>query len=228
MAILSAGTDAKTVKGEAFGYRTFISYLAPAMESGYQTCASASVGCADACLFTAGRGAMRNVRDARVAKTLRFFQERTNYMAELVSEVGSAIRNTADMIPAFRLNGTSDIRWETVPVLRNGEVFGNIMEAFPGAIWYDYTKHANRRDIPANYHLTMSRSETNEREVLRWLENGGNAAVVFRNRLPETWNGFQVIDGDVSDLRFLDPKNVVVGLKAKGRAKLDRSGFVVD
>ena len=42
----------------------------------------------------------------------------------------------------------------------------------------------------------------------------------------ETWKGFEVVNGDETDLRFLDKKGVVVGLIEKGRAKKDETGFV--
>lgn len=63
------------------------------------------------------------------------------------------------------------------------------------------------------------------------LAHGANVAVVFGtpkgHALPETWHGYRVVDGDVSDLRFLDPPGTVVGLRAKGSAKKNQSTFVV-
>jgi hypothetical protein len=58
------------------------------------------------------------------------------------------------------------------------------------------------------------------------LSNGMNVAAVF-HKVPETYLGRTVINGDETDLRFLDPKGVIVGLKAKGKAKKDTTGFVV-
>jgi hypothetical protein len=152
-------------------------------------------------------------------------------MAQLVKDIEAAIRKAAreGMTPVFRLNGTSDIRWETVAV--NG--FVNIMAMFPGVAFYDYSKIFNRRGLPSNYHLTFSRSESNDPQVMEWLKSGGNVAVVFNVKkgapLPETWNGYTVIDGDDDDLRFLDPRNVIVGLRGKGKAKNDEhAGFVVN
>jgi hypothetical protein len=126
------------------------------------------------------------------------------------------------MIPVFRLNGTSDIRWETIPV--GG--YATIMEMFPTVQFYDYSKLPNRKNIPANYHLTFSRSESNDTHVVTAMENGMNVAVVF-DKMPETYAGRTVIDGTETDLRFLDGKSVIVGLEAKGQAKKDTSGFVV-
>ena len=83
-------------------------------------------------------------------------------------------------------------------------------------------------ELPSNYHLTFSRSESNQKIVDSILASGGNVAVVFRGSLPEHWQGKQVIDGDKNDLRFLDKKNVVVGLVEKGKAKKDSSGFVIE
>jgi hypothetical protein len=140
-----------------------------------------------------------------------------------VKEVKAAIKRAAkyNLTPVFRLNGTSDIRWETVKV----DGFDNIMAMFPNVQFYDYTKIANRRDLPANYHLTFSLAESNLADAERALANGMNVAAVFRT-VPKVFLSVPVIDGDATDLRFLDPKGVIVGLKAKGKAKKDDSGFV--
>lgn len=223
MKLLTIG-NTKTVKGEAMGYMTFIMHLAPAKLSGYNTCPMASVGCALACLNTAGRGRFTATQEARIRKTRWFFENRDTFMFQLAKDIEAAIRkaNREGMTPVFRLNGTSDIRWETVPVAG----FANIMAVFPNVQFYDYTKLANRRDLPANYHLTFSRSESNDVDVTSMLGTDTNVAVVF-DALPETWNGRTVIDGTETDLRFLDVKRVIVGLLAKGKAKKDTSGFTL-
>jgi hypothetical protein len=227
MKLLTIG-NTKTLKGQAVGYQTWILHLAPSTLSGYNTCPMASAGCAAACLNTAGRGGIikagettNTIQQARIRKTIRFFEDRDGFMADLVKDIHSAIRKSqkAGFLPVFRLNGTSDIRWENIPV--NGAA--NVMALFPTVQFYDYTKIANRRNIPANYHLTFSRSESNDRVLGKVTQN---IAVVF-NKLPETFLGRPVINGDDTDLRFLDPVDVVVGLKAKGKGKKDTSGFVV-
>ena len=221
--------NTKTMKGEKLGYRTYIMHLAPSTLSGYQVCPMASPGCASACLNLSGMGVFSNVQKARIAKTKRFFEDRGAFMDQLVKEVQSAIRSSAKagLTPVFRLNGTSDIRWETVAVFLDGFWYTNIMEAFPSVQFYDYTKIPNRRDIPSNYHLTFSRSEVNELEALQVLSAGVmNVAVVF-DTLPAKWAGVKVVDGTETDLRFLDDRAVVVGLKANGKAKKDQTGFTV-
>jgi hypothetical protein len=223
MKLLTLG-NTKTVKGEAMGYQTYIMHLAPSTLSGYNTCPMASTGCAAACLNTAGRGRFTATQEARIRKTKWFFEDRETFMAQLVKDITAAIRKAVreGFVPVFRLNGTSDIRWETVPV--GG--FRNIMEMFPTVAYYDYTKLQNRRDLPSNYHLTFSRSEENYAAVDMMMSQGYNTAIVFDN-LPEIYNGYKVIDGTETDLRFLDEKGVVVGLLAKGKAKKDVSGFTV-
>ena len=152
-------------------------------------------------------------------------------MAQLFKEIASAIKSAAKkgMEPCFRLNLTSDLPWEKIKF--NDK---NIFDSFPSVKFYDYTKSAARMstflagELPSNYHLTFSRSESNEKLVDAVLASGGNVAVVFRGSLPNTWKGKQVISGDESDLRFLDPQNVIVGLVEKGKAKKDASGFVVE
>lgn len=223
MKLLTIG-NTKTVKGEAMGYMTFIMHLAPSTLSGYNTCPMASAGCASACLNTAGRGRFTATQEARIRKTKWFFENRDAFMFQLVKDIEAAIRkaNREGMTPVFRLNGTSDIRWETVSV--GG--FRNVMEVFPNVQFYDYTKLTNRRDIPANYHLTFSRSESNDAYVSLMMDAGYNVAVVF-DAMPETYLGRKVIDGTETDLRFLDEKGVIVGLLAKGKAKKDTSGFTI-
>jgi len=227
MKLLSTGNP-KLMKGEKQGYLSFVLHLAPSDLSGYNTCPMASAGCRAACLNTAGRGGIFKkgestnvIQKARIAKTRMFFEDRETFMLQLVREVKAAIRQAEkkNMIPCFRLNGTSDIRWETVSI--GGHK--NIMEMFPQVQFYDYTKLTNRRNLPANYHLTFSRSESNE-AALSTVEQ--NIAVVF-NTLPGVYLGRPVISGDDTDLRFLDPVGVVVGLKAKGKARKDTSGFTV-
>jgi hypothetical protein len=223
MRLLTEGNP-KTAKGLALGYLSFIMHLAPYKLSGYNVCPKASQGCAAACLNTAGRGKFTSIQEARIRKTHWFFQNRETFMAQLVKDIRAGIRKASrlNLIPVFRLNGTSDIRWETVAV----DGYANIMEMFPTVQFYDYTKIANRRNIPSNYHLTFSRSESNDLDVNIALLYGMNVAVVF-SELPETYMGLRVIDGTETDLRFLDPSRVIVGLIAKGKAKTDTSGFTV-
>lgn len=220
----------KILKGTAFGYLTAILHLAPGRLSGFNVCPGASLACLDACLNTAGRGGIikkgettNTIQKARLRKTLAFFNETETFMLQLAKEIGSIVKlaNKHGLTPAIRLNGTSDIRWENEKVGN----FANLMEMFPNVIFYDYTKLANRRNLPPNYRLTFSLSESNDVSAEQALSAGMNVAVVFRN-LPPTFMGRPVIDGDVSDLRFLDPMGVIVGLKAKGKAKKDTSGFV--
>jgi hypothetical protein len=218
-------SDAKTVKGESRGYRTGICYLAPANESGVlNTCTYASAECKQACLFTAGRGAFPKIRQQRIAKTLFLHSDRALFLDSLRADIRSLVAYCAkrNMTPAIRLNGTSDMSWMAL----------QMSAEFPEVQFYDYTK------LPkawirqrANYHLTFSYSGLNLGESLAALAHGVNVAVVFDTRkgqdLPVSWNGYPVIDGDLHDLRFLDSKGVVVGLRAKGRAKKTESAFIV-
>jgi len=219
----------KTVKGERLGILTGIIYLVPAdgFSPSVNLCPGASRGCREACLFTAGRGIMRPVIEGRRRKTALYLDEREEFFALLRKDIHALVRKAKreNMTPAVRFDGTSDTG-EGVALARE----------FPDVEWYDYTKVANRfsRDLPANYSLTFSRSESNEKTALRLLRAGRNVAVVFRGHLPEMWEGSIVIDGDKSDARFLDPvaapgqPGYVVGLTEKGLAKKDATGFVVE
>jgi len=235
--ILSVGKDAKTSKGDKYGFTTGILYLAPANQAGRgNVCPMAKeAGCEKACLYTAGRGAMSNVQQARINKTIRFFDDRENFIKDLVYSVAmvAAQAEATDTTPLIRLNGTSDILWEKVPVIRKGEEYANIFDAFPSVQFYDYTKIPNRKNIPENYDLTFSYSgvEGYEKHIKKAKANKAlkRIAVVFshKERIPKTFNGLPVVDGDDSDIRHKDGVNVITALYAKGKAKKDTSGFVV-
>lgn len=242
----------KTEKGRSAGYWTFILHFAPASLSGWNVCAMATAGCKTACLNTAGRGGImagglltyrdvargkRNeIQNARRMRTRAFFQYRAEFMAVLAKEIAKAVKMAKrdGYIPVFRLNGTSDIRWETVPVADRANIFA----LFPDVQFYDYTKLPNRKNIPANYHLTFSLADGNDTFARAALANGMNVAAVFRSK--ETVARYMssginiggrdvpVARGDDTDLRFLDAAGHVIGLYAKGNAKRDTSGFVRD
>jgi len=206
--------------------------LSPALESGKNLCAFASRGCADACLYFSGRGAMPLTQQHRINRTRRFNEDRDGFVWELAREIETLVARSHRLdcasgsrsTVAIRLNGTSDILWERIPY---GD-FPNLMAAYPGVQFYDYTKVPRRRDLPANYHLTFSLSEVNDAHAATELANGCNLAVVMRYAgLPSTWSGYPVVYGDASDYRFLDPAGGhIVALRANGRALRDRSGFV--
>jgi len=221
------------------GFETSILYLAPSntARTDVDLCPGASPGCRKACLFTSGRGRFQNVHNARVAKTLRFLDTPQEFLSDLVQDLEYLVRKQirTGIKQAVRLNGTSDLAWESMPVVRNGVPFQGIPQAFPELQFYDYTKLPMRamnslNDAwPTNYHLTFSRSEINARAVSQAIRLGVNVAIVFQGKsLPETWEGKPVIDGTLHDQRFLDPKGVIVGLLAKGDAKKDSSGFSIE
>lgn len=230
--ILTQG-NAKIVKGEELGYVTKGIHFAPASLSGNEVCQWRSKGCTASCLNTAGRGQMNSIQASRIAKTKLFFDKQLDFMYKLCKEIASSIKSAQkkNMKAVFRLNLTSDIAWEFV-YMKDPDY--NIFEYFCNEQFYDYTKSFKRManflskktDFPKNYHLTFSRSEHNDKLCEMVLEMGGNVAVVFRNQLPQTWKGYQVINGDENDLRFLDKQGVVVGLIEKGMAKKDETGFV--
>lgn len=230
MKLLSVSTDAKTTKGESLGFLTGILYLAPATTTKWNTCSMAKVAqCDKACLYTAGRGAMNSVQLARIRKTEWFFESTESFMLQLAEDITKLVAKAKKLglTPLVRLNGTSDIRWETIEVSYTKK---NIFQMFPEVQFYDYTKDVNRKDLPANYDLTFSYSgvEGFQPFVAKALKKQMRIAVVFRKEqdIPTTFMGIPVVSGDNSDVRHLDDK-VIVGLYAKGKAKLDTTGFVV-
>ena len=226
--------NAKILKGEKLGYITKGLHFAPANLSGFEVCKWRSKGCTMACLNTAGRGQMDSIQNARIAKTKLFFEKQFDFLVKLEKEIASTIKSAKkkEMTAVFRPNLTSDIAWESV--FFDEERPQTIFDKFPETQFYDYTKSFMRMaqfinrnpEFPSNYHLTFSRSETNQKLVEMVLEMGGNVAVVFRDQLPKTWKGYEVINGDENDLRFLDKQPCIVGLIEKGLAKKDETGFV--
>ena len=205
----------KTVKGEIMGVKTLVLYLSPYKNNslGKNLCPKASKGCSKACLFSSGMSGMyANVANGRRNKTELFLSDREWFMEKLIFEIKTAIKKYgSDWDIAIRLNGTSDIVWENIYYAGK-----NIFEMFPTIQFYDYTKILTRfkNALPSNYSLTISRSEENEFEAIELLKMGYNVAWVF-NKVPTTYKGFTVIDGDESDTRFKDRQGVIVGLRYK-------------
>ena len=227
--LLALDGNAKTVKGRKAGFMTAILYLTPASGSGENICPMAVMaGCEEPCLNTAGRGAMGSVQLARLRKTLFFNQYKEEFLAQIRREIATLVKKIIKKgyTPLVRLNGTSDIRWENY----------GIMDAFPTVQFYDYTKIANRKNIPSNYDLTFSYSGIAAYMpfVKQAMAAGMRIAAVFRTRAiverilenHEQFMGMVVVDGDDTDIRHIDPMGVVVALYAKGKAKKDTSGFI--
>ena len=225
---LLSTANPKIQKGTKQGYLSFILHLAPADLSGHETCPKRTVGCTAACLNTAGRGGMfkkgentNMIQKARIRKTNYFFNDRAGFMDDLVTDIMKAVNyaRRKGLIPVFRLNGTSDLSWEKYPTRYGAD---NIFEQFPTLQFYDYTKVLGRKvkHIP-NYHLTFSKADGNDADVAEALMQGMSVVAVY-DAIPDG-----VPSADETDLRFLDPKGIMLGLKAKGRAKKDYSGFVI-
>jgi hypothetical protein len=238
--------SAKAIKARKYGWLNAISYMAPHTLGGAgNLCGNASPACIKLCLgWYSGQSAFvsdmdrdtNSVRESRKRKSVMFQKARREFMRELVRGVERAIAAAArlKLKLCVRLNGSSDIPFEAILCERNGEVFPNVFAAFAEVQFVDYTKSVKRAlrfargQLPPNYCLTFSRSETNEADCLEVLEAGGNAAIVFGSGLPAAWNGYRVVNGDEHDLRHLDDRGVAVGLSPKGaRARRDKSGFIV-
>jgi len=218
---LLSTANPKIQKGTKMGYLSFILHLAPSTLSGKNTCPKATPGCIAACLNTAGRGGMfkkgentNMIQKARIRKTVMYFEQRDEFLATLEADIRKAIRfaERKGLTPVFRLNGTSDLSVEK----------WGIIEKFPTTQFYDYTKVLGRKvsHLP-NYHLTFSKADGNDSDVAEALLQGMSVVAVY-DAIPAG-----VPSADETDLRFLDPKGIMLGLKAKGRAKKDYSGFVI-
>ncbi len=226
--LLSKGSsNAKTKKNDR---PTKILYMMPSEVGGKEMCPFATTGCRAACLNTAGMGVFSNVQESRYNRTLMYVREKKKFLEQIAKEVNGSAKFYARKGEEFavRLNGTSDQPLVESLIKQEG-LHKNI-------VLYDYTKNpkkAGERYYPSGhrYVVTLSYSGENEKDCVDALERGANSAVVFStkkdNVLPDTWNGFKVVDGDVRDDLMLDVSGVVLGLRAKGKAKKDTSGFVI-
>lgn len=225
----------KAVKAQSYGWLNAIHYMAPhRLAAVGNLCGDASPGCIELCLGAHSGAAIYypSVMRSRIAKAKRFMKDRKAYMRDMRKAIIAAAKLAARkaMRLCVRPNGSTDLAWEAI---RDDEGL-TLPERFPAIQFTDYTKSFKRAlahaqgKLPANVHLTFSRSETNEEQCKLVLAAGGNVAVVFRGAIPATYLGALVINGDEHDLRHLDPRGVIVGLTPKGpAARRDKSGFVV-
>lgn len=227
--LLSDGkTNAKTTKNSL---KTFILYLTPGQVGTKNLCPMASAGCLQACLYTAGfAGVYKSVNAARLRKTEYFIANKKAFILQLSNEIMKQYvkAKKGDYKIAFRLNGTSDLDFIFM-LQKYANLDINSLSDY--ATFYDYTKiltKAIRYKDHKNYTVTFSRSETNDQQTNEAIKLGINVAAVFSGDLPKTYKGAKVIDGDKSDLLMIYNKGVVLGLKAKGKAKKDKSGFVIN
>ena len=227
-------SNPKTDKSVKYGYYTVICHFAPAKLNGQvNICESASPACLKTCLNTAGRGFMPKSVIARKNRTLFYLNHKVEFMIQLDIELKRAERKAKKLglKLAVRLNGTSDLPDFAIEVARKYEKIK----------FYDYSAHKSTlfETLPENYYVTFSRKENNTFAVHTALERGYNVSVLFASMVkdtkahtrtvPQEYLGYPVIDGDKHDLRFLDPKGVIVGLSPKGNGKIkqDKTGFVV-
>ena len=227
--LLSKGTsNTKTAKNSL---KTYILYLAPYNQNskGINICPKASKGCAAACLFTAGRGRFDNVKNARINRTEYFLADKERFCLQLAGElvqINKTAKRRSELV-AIRLNGTSDL--DFIYLLK--KYAGLDPFSLDQLIYYDYTKILGKVKKYINeprYILTFSRAEDNHSEAIEALQLGANVSAVFNGDLPRRFKGFKVIDGDESDIVMIYNRGAVLGLKAKGQAKKDNSGFVIN
>lgn len=227
--LLNSGGDAKTIKGEKKGWKTYIMYLSPFKDNskGINICSHASAGCVAGCLVGSGRGRFDNVHKARRNKTEYFLHDRVGFLNQLYKDLTLIAKRHKGEKIAIRLNGTSDVTWEKFKIKDNK----NLMELFPQFSFYDYTKNHFRfeKQLPKNYSLVFSRSEINHEKSIELLNRGIKVAMVF-DKTPKKHEGFKVVNGDENDLTFLRKKGVIIGLyfkNVKNKQQAFDSGFVI-
>lgn len=227
-------TNTKLLKGKR-KYLVRGLAMAPHGISGHNVCSHSTAGCRSACnLWFAGRTVMPGVRDAMKRRKQMFLDDTVRFLEQLHRELDNleAHAKRIGHKPLCRLNVASDLDWSSV------------IKAHPKILFFDYSKVLSRvkSNTISNYQITYSVNEKSDpAEVKKLLESGVNVAVVFNTpynpqhgvfgKLPKTWLGHKVVDGDKHDyrLREIDGKGVVVGLRLKGgkkaRANAIKSGF---
>jgi len=231
--LLNYYSQTKMAKGEPFGYKTAILHLAPYNLSLKNVCPKASPECAAACLNTSGRGQMVSVQRARIKKTNLFWTNKNAFLQQLSLEIEQLKKRARNQGYKFavRLNGTSDLAWHKFKV----DGGGTLHELHPDVQFYEYTKVPSYLNHNVkNLNVTFSDSGRNDRDLIDAMDKGANVAIVFRDQLPKRWrishgtscNDRRVIDGDKHDLRFLDPRGVIVGLVAKGQGRKINNKFI--
>jgi hypothetical protein len=235
-------TSSKLIRNLIVSHYTYSLNLSPANTSGFNVCSHSTAECRLGCLATSGRSGIEIfsgktiIKDCRIKKTKLFFENKSYFMNWLIADLKfwQAKAKKDGFFISARLNTLSDINWQTI--LFEGK---NIFQLFPEIQFYDYTKnHLKFIDKPSNYHLTFSYTGKNTEMCKKLLSQGHNIAVVFKvkheSELPTQFLGYQVINGDLTDARFMDAKGCVVGLKwkrigdRKAEAKILNSCFVVD
>tara|TARA_R100001530_G_scaffold97089_1_gene67474 strand:- start:44 stop:766 length:723 start_codon:yes stop_codon:yes gene_type:complete len=217
--------NAKTPKGEKLGYGSFVMFGAPHKLSGHNACAGSSPGCRELCIYYAGMGIFPSVQQARINRTIMYFKERDKFLQLVNSDIKSAIKwsKKNDLIPCFRLDGTTDIG-----------IAKHFVKDYADIQFYDYTKCTSRlrmSDNFVNWHTTYSLSEnTTRRQFNILLKRNTNIAVPFRN-VPKPGKyilGRKIVCGDKNDLRFLDGKNKIITLSVKGKGRKRNHPFILD
>lgn len=217
---------------KAYSYQEMVYtlYLAPAKMSGYEVCPMRSEECTKLCLNESGRNRIdvheNKINKSRIKKTKLFFEDRQFFMLWMIDEIKQA-KSEAEKSGfnfSIRLNNTSDISPESFYLKCEDGVNRNILQLFPDVQFYDYTKVPNRMTLKQkypNYDLTFSYSGSNIEDCFKMLENEVRVAMVFKE-VPDEFMGYSVISGDDYDMRYKDPKDVIIGLKyKKTRQKLD-------
>ena len=231
----------KAIKARTFGYMNAINYLAPAETAGVgDMCPWSSVACRALCSSARAQRPSRHARQRRRQRVPSITQSQDGYVhesarAKFMREVRSWHRPRGPQSPT-----RSGLKLcVSPPQRRNLDInLGRAtIKQYPEIQFVDYTKsearalaHAQGK-LPANYHVTFSFAGDNHAACERVLAAGGNVAVCFKGAFPTTWFGHAVVDGDLSDLRHLDPRNVVIALSPKGaKAKREgvKLGFVID
>lgn len=220
----SVNSSAKLMKNQVVSQQmTYAIYLAPAKTSGYNVCSHSTKECRLGCLATSGRQAIEifsgidRIKNARINKTKLFIEHKEYFMQWLIAEIKSAQAKAIrkGFYFSVRLNATSDIDWQHI--YYGGK---NIFEIFSDVNFYDYTKNVTKFiNKPLNYHLTYSYTGRNWGICKTLLAKGHNIAMVFDVKkeieLPLEYEGFKVINGDLTDYRIDDAKGIIIGLKWK-------------
>ena len=218
MNLLSKGsTNAKLAKNER---ESFIMYLSPHTNNskGINLCTNATIECVLACLYDSGFASVfASVNEARQRRTEFYVTDKENFIIQLAKEINEFILNADGKEVLFRLNGTSDL--DFLYMLKKYADF-DFMKTPDNVFFYDYTKIFGKikkyGHCSDKYKQTFSFSGENKEQCIEALKLGNNVAMVYKGTMPTIWNGYEVVDGDVSDEEMFKYAGKVLALKLKG------------
>lgn len=220
----SCSENTKMVHSKEYGTMIYCIMLAPsnmAFPNSNKTICPNDKNCKEFCLNGSGRNKVdiltngyenSHINKARIKKTKFFYEDRKTFMEIMIHEISTAKKSAENkgLNFAVRINGTSDLNPKLFKY--DGKC---ILDIFNDVQFFDYSKVTNRINVANeydNYDLTLSFDGENWNDCEKYLNQNGRVAVIFKEKLPKKYKGYNVIDSSKYDMRYLDPTKTIMGL----------------